>query len=340
MATQTKILRGTPKWLALRSPLGKVPFDVLMMNLRFSCPYKCSFCCNEGMQTSENALTLEEMKTLLGEASKAGCRALVLAGEGEPFACQETIPLIRHAALQNLATIVFTNASYLTTEKAKAALESGATLVFSIASLDRQRYELLVGRPNSGVFDAAIRNIAAARKMAAQLPAETTDGAKVVRLAANHVVTLADENLARKEVEKIKAFCQPDMMFVANYVSERGSAELNHLVGNGYTIQQRLALELSENIGPTGIISENGKDWCGYYRYGLSVGADGNILPCAYALDAAGRFGKVKDADGRITAAHLIRLKKRIDSETARVERDGHCYCTVRNSEYKKLWLQ
>ena len=69
---------------------------------------------------------------------------------------------------------------------------------------------------------------------------------------------------------------------------------------------------------------------CSYLRNGLSIGSDGRILTCAYALETGGLYGDI----GKNLIAMRGKVMKSVDEF---YEKYGKSRCILRHPEYKKF---
>ncbi|MBI5159317.1 radical SAM protein [Candidatus Micrarchaeota archaeon] len=284
------------------------------------------------LQPANSALSVSEIERVLVEAKSLGARAIVVAGEGEPFLMKEAKKVISHAHSLGMASIVFTNASFPldgsereVRETTEFLLASNATVIASFHGFTPETYERIVGRKNS--FERAKRNLEVLRDVF-KASVVQEEGRIVVRLAVNFVLNKLNLN----EVQSMKAFCADDVMFVCNHVMPSGSAlgEWGELVGTReeYERMKEMAARESDNNGLSGLTVDETR--CAYWARGISIGSTGEVLTCAYTGESAGAFGNVRE-DG------LKELKKRVDESVRRFEGEhGAHFCIKRHAQFQE----
>jgi len=241
---------------------------------------------------------------LLEEFKRFGGLAIEISGEGEPLLPgNQTLPIIRYASGLGLWTTLITNGHFLSRDTIEELRDLNVALVVSLHSLSKEKYESDNGLPGS--FESVMNAI--------DLIAETfrktswSESEYDVRRACIHW-TLQSDNL--DEVGNAKAFCN-DRGF---HFSIAPLANVGHAAGNiallpkGYTN----IWEINE-MGDMSIIfchDSNGRLVCGTCRFGLNIGADGNVL-----LDAHGGY-EVNIANIRdISFEEAVRLQHKFSGK-------------------------
>ncbi|NTW30821.1 MAG: radical SAM protein [Candidatus Moranbacteria bacterium] len=226
-----------------------------------------------------NLLSFPEYVRLLEEFKRFGGLAIEISGEGEPLLPgNQTLPIIRYASGLGLWTTLITNGHFLSRDTIKELRDLKVALVVSLHSLSKEKYESDNGLPGSyeSVMNAIDLIAEKFRKMS------WSESGYEVRRACIHW-TLQSDNL--DEVENAKAFCNDREL----HFSIAPLANVGHATGNtavhpkGYSNLRKI-----NDMGDTSIIfcrDSNGRLVCGTCRYGLNIGADGNVL-----LDAHGGY--------------------------------------------------
>ncbi len=320
-----KLLRGSPRHLEARGKLERGSVRYVSLNMPFSCNYRCLKCCNEGVASIPGTrLSPEEIRKVLLKAKEMGAKAMPIMGDGEPLARRETRVAVEQAHALGMTTIMFTNASMLDEQTTRFLFDRDVSLVVSMDSLQEKKYDERVGA--CGKFREVMRNLQFARG-SYEKGIVVEEGNRVVRIAVNMVVT--KEN--KYEAGEVKAFCGDDALFVANYPIRAGAAEANwvEMAGekNEWEELKKIAESVSENGGP---LRKSGEG-CGWLKFGLAVGSEGSILPCAYTQRMSGAFGNVRDGRMEEDYARVRKALREFEEEHGQVE------CIVRHEFYSKF---
>lgn len=325
------MLRGSAPYLAETGLLELDSLPYLMLNMPFSCNYRCLKCCNlrtePELRNERQHLSNEDIQALVEEASNSGFKVLVLAGEGEPSLSKEFKDIVALASRNGLLPYIFTNGSLLDDENINFLAEHRAVLIVSLDSIQPLRYNRLTG--GKGNLEKALSNIERCRSVYSSLQEQSSFG-KIVSLAINTVATQINID----EIEDIKHMCSDDIVFVCNRPTRIGLAEENwqSLYGNDTVVTEvdGILEKLSATNGPLGT-TPDGK-WCAYMKHGVSVGYDGSFLACAYATDTAGWFGNYKKG-------LLKQMNKEVmNSVELFYEKFGHSRCVLRHPNYQE-WI-
>lgn len=328
-----KLLVGSAKHLELAGELRNP--DYLMLNLPFECNYSCLKCCNrnrkEESRTEGEPLTLEEISSLIDEASDLGIRVVVLAGEGEPLLNKNIDAIVEEIDKRELIPYIFTNGSLLNEEIAQHLKQHNASLVINLDTLDRQLYEELAGIKDS--FDVVYENLKNIRRVFSDTFFEL-GGYQVRRIAINTVITPKniDTVFVNKQMcgggdddlilQPMLDFCGDDFVLVYNSPMLIGNAQNNVNSESIPTIEEKIR-HFSEGMIPLGTTSDGRS--CAYMRNGISVGSRGEILICAYSLESAGLLGNVRDGG----------LKSYLGAANSVI--DIHVRCALRDPSYYEL---
>ena len=307
-----KLLVGSARHLELEGGLRDLEY--LMLNLPYRCNYKCSKCCNASREESpKSPLSLEEISELITEAKDLGMRVLVIAGEGEPFLDENIQSIISRANTNGLIPYIFTNGSKLNADTTQFIKENGASLVINIDSLNARVYEELTGI--KGSFERLYGNIVGVREQFKDTHSQIGQYG-LRRIAINTVVSQRNKG----ELSEIKDFCGEDFVFVCNTPMDIGRAQGNPTFSGQFDTPKTIPLGTTSN----GL-------WCAYMRNGISVGANGEILTCAYSLESAGRLGNVRERNLKDFGR---RSNKSVD---AFYIEQGHSRCILRHPDYRKF---
>jgi len=311
------ILKGSASHLDKEEKLGEKKIDYIMLNLSFLCNYNCLKCCNRYRNYKGGLLELNEIKKAILKCKKLGARVVVIAGEGEPTLYENIKKLIQFINNNKLIPYIFTNGSNLNKEMATFLVKNNTTLVINIDSLDENKYDKYVQK--KGAFKNLMKNLIITKKIYKNT-IRYSGKDRITSLAINLV--LNNENY--DQISKIKEFCDDDMVFVVNQPIHIGSASMDW---------ERFSKTKDFNIGkdvsyPLGTLRE-GKE-CSYMRNGISIGSNGKILTCAYALETEGFYGDINDD---INLEHEEVMKSVDDF----YEQYGKSRCILRHPKYQKF---
>lgn len=279
-----------------------------------------------------NLLGMSDYIRLLDEFKRFGGLAIEISGEGEPLLPETyTLPIIRHASSLGIWTTLITNGHALSREILEELRELRVALVVSLHSLKKEIYEGDNGCPNT--FAITMNAI----DMLSQVFQETAwaENGYEIKRACIHW-TLQNNNL--EEVSGARKFCdERDLHF-----SIAPLANVGHAIEHPeIQLPVRLSnLQEINNEGDESIIfydEPDGRVVCGTCKYGLSVGADGNLL-----LDAHGGY-EVEIANIRgVSFKEAVTLQHNFSHK---MFDQLSSFCPVRDPEWKsfltnKLYLK
>lgn len=314
------ILRGSARHLYYQyGKIKKGVIDYVMLNLPFSCNYRCIKCCNRFRKFKSGKLSLEKIRDAILRLKKLGAKVLVVAGEGEPTLNQNFKSIVKFADENDIIPYVFTNGSRINQTLAYFLAKHKASLIINMDSFDPQKYDAYVGRKES--FDTLMKNLRHIRKCY-QKNTDESGGYKVVSLAVNLVLNNENQN----QIPKIKKFCDEDIVFVVNEPINIGSAKK---FWKGKFDNTETKVNVYRNISyPLGTLDPDSE--CSYMRNGLSIGSNGQILTCAYALETQGLYGNINE---NLTSVRQ-KVMKSVDNFYSKY---GKSRCILRHPEYKKF---
>jgi MoaA/NifB/PqqE/SkfB family radical SAM enzyme len=269
------------------------------------------------------------------EAKDLGMRVLVIAGEGEPLLDVRLPEVVRKADETGLIPYIFTNGSRLDKDFSQFLKNHNASLVINVDSLRKKTYEELAG--TDGSFDDVIENLKVVRDAFVETYSQI-EHYGLRRIAINAVVSKRNmlEIFTRKQlcgeedaiIQPFQDFCGDDFVLVYNLpiTIGRASADRNFDLSDA---DKELVHRLLEDLVPLGTRSDG--IWCAYMRNGISVGATGEILTCAYSLESAGLLGNVREGGLK---GHLGVANSVTDNFYGR---NGHSRCILRHPCYGKF---
>jgi MoaA/NifB/PqqE/SkfB family radical SAM enzyme len=278
------ILASSPRfWAKVRGHNLHEKFITYMsLNQDSKCDAHCQGCFRysnrrEGLV---NLLEVPDYIRLLDEFKRFGGLAIEISGEGEPLLPgSNALPIIRRASSLEIWTTLITNGHALTQAIAEELRDLRVALVVSLHSLKKEIYEGDNGCPNS--FETTLDAIDMASRVF-QGTSWRENGREIRRVCIHW--TLQNNNLA--EVSSAKKFCaDKGLHFSIAPLANVGQA-LEHpeiQLPDGFANLQEI-----NDLGDESIIfydEPDGRVVCGTCKYGLNVGADGNLL-----LDAHGGY--------------------------------------------------
>lgn len=102
---------------------------IVVWNITSKCNLKCVHCYNDsGLNTDCNEVTTEKAKEILDDLADFGVPSVLFSG-GEPLMREDLFELIPYARSKGLRTVISTNGTLITSEKAKLIKEYGVSYV-------------------------------------------------------------------------------------------------------------------------------------------------------------------------------------------------------------------
>lgn len=268
----------------------------------------------------ERALACEEWFGLIDQGKERGLLSIEISGEGEPLLSRHTLPIIRYAASRGILATLITNGHALSEEMTAALAKDGATLIFSLHTLDGGRYEKDNLCPGS--FKTKMGSIEAAARLF-DGSAYSENGYLVQRLAVH--TTLQTDNL--DEIDNIRRFChERGIFFSIAPLADTGSAKSHPELRLERDIAQVIALGDNSIIHSETSERIHGRQVCGTAAFGMSIGYDGNLL-----LDAHGGY-EISDTLGNVRTHPFDELFRRWQDAIGAMFKAVEGFCPVRDS--------
>lgn len=323
------LLKGSAPYLHAQGKITENSVNYVMLNFPFQCNYNCLKCCNRRNLIRSRALvkhytscplTYPEIKQSLQKIKNAfpELEVLVITGEGESLLNSNFRKIIGLVNTAGMIPYIFTNGSLINKGMANFLAENNASLVIQIDSLIPEKYDEYVWK--KGAFRKLMKNFQYLRERFSE-KFFASENIRIVSLAVNAV--LNNEN--GSQIKKIQKFCGDDIVFVVNEPINIGSASQHW-----EKFAKAMKVQPSEDISyPLGTIAP-GKE-CSYLRNGISIGSGGQILPCAYALDAHLLFGNIRWNDPAETRKKIL---SEIDKFYAKY---GRARCLLRHPNYREF---
>jgi len=283
MANSKPILVSCPRfWSQVRGhKLSERFITYMSLNQDSICDANCRGCFRypERKTGLKDLLSMPDYFRLLDEFARFGGLALEISGEGEPMLSKNTLPIIRHATSLGLWTTLITNGHSLNIKLLQELREMKVALVLSLHSLKKEVYER-----DSGILGSFDKKIAVI-ELASQIfkGSDWRENGRSVRRVAVHWTLQADNLL---EIRETRRFCRErDLLFSIAPLAHTGHAAKTPELWLPEKISR---IEKTNELGDESIIfydEANGRQVCGTCKYGLNIGADGNLL-----LDAHGGY--------------------------------------------------
>lgn len=322
------VLVSCPRfWAKVRGyNLHKRFITYMSLNQDSKCDANCQGCFRYPNRRNglTNLLGMPDYIRLLDEFKRFGGLAIEISGEGEPLLPEtNTLPIIRHASNLGIWTTLITNGHALSSEILEELRGLRVALVVSLHSLKKEIYEGDNGCPNT--FTITMNAI----NMLSQVFRETAwvENGYEIKRACIHW-TLQNNNI--EEVSAARKFCDDrDLHFSIAPLANVGHA-LEHP-------EIQLSDEFSDlqeinDLGDESIIfydEPDGRVVCGTCRYGLNVGADGNLL-----LDAHGGYevdiNNIRSVSFREAVLLQHEFSRKMFSQLS-------SFCPVRDSGWKNF---
>lgn len=292
-----------------RAENGNLSF--LLLNQPPVCDYHCRRCFMPDYRRKtydpKKALTLDEYKRIFQEVQTNGILCLEISGEGEPLLSKKLSPIIGYANQSGLMTTLITNGNTLTEEQTKHFKDNNVTLVFSLHTLDKKKYELDNRCEDS--FDRKIEHIEQASQIYKNTQTKENDF-DVYKIAIH--ATLQKDNL--HEIDALRQFCHDRGIFFSIAPLAFVGSALEHP-----EIQPENGEKSMDDVvwlGDNSIIHSHGsskifgREVCGTAYYGLNIGWDGAILFDAhygYEVGERNLLGNIRD----ISFAEAVKKQKK-----------------------------
>ena len=320
------ILASCPRFWAQRGyQLHDRLITYMSLNQNSTCDAKCAGCFRypERKCGLTSLLSMPDYERLLGEFARLGGLAIEISGEGEPLLSPLTLPIIRLASQLGIWTTLITNCHKLTLDLVKELRSLNVALVMSLHSLSREVYEKDSGVVGS--YDVKLQAINFVSQVFSGT--EWVENGRTIKHASVHW-TLQADNL--EEVENVRRFCdERGLHFSIAPLAHTGHAATRPDL---WLPESLTRLEAVNALGDESIIfydEPDGRSVCGTCKYGLNIGADGNLL-----LDAHGGY-EVQIANIRnVDFEEAIRLQHCFSKKTFDTL---SCFCPVRDARWQEF---
>lgn len=265
---------------------------------------------------------MTDYERIIPEFAELGGLALEISGEGEPVLSPMTMPIIRLASDLGLWTALITNGHLLTVETIQELRNLKVALVLSMHGMTKEMYEQDNHKPGS--FDEKMRTLRWAW--------ETFKGSswieqdREIRRLCLHWTFQANN---RQEMAEAQSICAE----TGTHFSVAPLAPVGHAKNRpDLWVAQDLA-EINQ-LGDESIIvydEPDGRQICGTCRYGLNIGADGNLLIDAHSgYEVGDKLGNIRN----LSAAQAVERQHRY---AARVFDSLGGFCPPRDPDWAEF---
>jgi len=249
-----------------------------------------------------------------------GAKVLAISGEGEPLLDQEFRKIVHFAHTIGLTPFIATNGSLLDEDTVAFLVENGAAITISVDTLNQEQYENRCGIKSS--FDRLMKNIETVRHLFKSTQTEEA-GHTIMRCGIHTII----DSQSEKDIRQLIEFCRNDFHFSIGTVAEGVNNDLKK------TSDLSALLSLLGNLSEPLLITktETGKEVCGFFYYGLSIGFDGQILLDAHATESSGLLGNIRD----MSIEDAVKIARTAVHRC--VEQMPDTYCIVRSRNYYNI---
>lgn len=314
-----KILKGSADYFRYIENRSQDTIDYLMFNLPFDCNYNCWMkCCNHNRIVrvpDYPVLSSENIRNYILTCLPLGIRAVGIMSEGEPLLDKNFKKLADFVSGNGLIFYIFTNGSLFDGNLINFLATKDVSLIINIDSLRTEKYDKWVKR--RGALNVVLNNLRAIREVYKNKIYES-GRYLITSLAVNMVVN--NENY--EEIGAINGFCGGDIMFTINRPIFSG-ALLKH--EKNYS----QAFDFDDSLfRPLGTLKEVNQ--CYYLIKGITLSAQGFIIPCPYAVEATGLLG--------FSLENIMSDRQKVLEIVSNFhEKFGRARCLIRHPQYLKF---
>lgn len=265
------------------------------------------------LQGANATLDLREIRALLRSAKDAGASAIELSGAGEPLLDKRSIPIITRAKELGLITNLATNGSVLNEGLLCFLEQNDVTLTLSLDTLDAREYAVRSGT-GPGMLAKVMANIVLAQKVysgTSQVLSMDGEAVCVYRLAVHATLRDGDgpaglDTLAGEDT-LLSLSCEAPRF--PGYVPTASSADAEHItrIEDGAT----------------------GRGICGFFRHGLDINYDGQIMLDSHLMDSVGLYPNARDFG--LDVPRIYRFCARQKEDYLKSGAIGTSFCPVRS---------
>lgn len=284
-----KVLNGFPPSFFNKLSLDQPIF--FGIHLKPACNFRCRKCFigrQDKLKSKKETLSLIEIFTIIEKAKENGFRVLGITGAGEPLIDNRIFQIIEKAHSLGMTIHIPTNLSLLNRPTAEFMRDHNVTLVLSLDSVEEADFVKRTGTSKE-TFKQVLENF----KMAQQVfqgtkQIEVTSRRTVERFRLAVHMTVDQDNT--EQIGRIREMISSDTFFsVSELAAEAGCAKRERLKS-----PDKKFIPTEKHIVVT-TDPLTGKDVCGFFRFGVDINFDGQILLDAHAIETRKVFPNIRD---------------------------------------------
>jgi wyosine [tRNA(Phe)-imidazoG37] synthetase (radical SAM superfamily) len=292
------VLKGTTSYFESLDPEVSKRMDegglaFLNMPLPIGCNYKCPKCFSGGSDIYNEQLRQRGISTeleptlrkdLIRNAFDLGARTLVIAGAGEPLLYGGLDDILELTGNLGMNSVVFTNGSQLSKERAQSLFSRGTSIVFTYDSTCSKHYDMVTG--TRGNHDFIRANLEGALSLSENYTS-IRSGHKILQFAINTNPTVFTFNQAEgiDEIDEISNLISGRAVHFVSHITPTGSAETNwELLTGKKDLVLNPQLKEAEAMYGNGLggSSRRKNGLCAYLHNGVTI-YEGHYMFCPNA---------------------------------------------------------
>ncbi len=247
----------------------------LNMPLPVGCNYKCPKCFSGGSDVYKEQLQNKRgyinfnpklRNRVISEARGLGANTLIIAGAGEPLMFYDLDKILKKTSEKEMYTIIFTNGSFLSKEKADNYFSKGISLVFSFDSISSNNYDKLTA--TNGNYKIVRKNLESVLELAEKFSSIQND-CKIVPLAINTNLSLLNYD-PKQGIDEI--------IMIKDLINNRAAHFVSNITPTGMAKKNWDWLVGTKDYSPSPILKEAEK----IYSKGLGGSSRKKNNECAY----------------------------------------------------------
>ncbi|MFH1849312.1 MAG: radical SAM protein [archaeon] len=218
------------------------PYEVEIRITR-KCNLNCFFCPGHDERISDEDLDLNTWLRIARESGELGVSEFQVFAEGEPFAADEALPIMKEVKRLGMMGKTATNGTLITAEKAKELVEIGWDQVyFSIDGPDPKSHDHIRGK---GILELVKKNIRQINKE------KDRQGSQVPMLLINSVITSLNHNKLEKMIRFAHEFRIHTVIFhpLNNWTEDAKRLALSREQGAAMQKELRRAQTAADRLG-------------------------------------------------------------------------------------------
>lgn len=244
------------------------------MDTTAACDMHCTYCQARSGKPLPNELTLEERKNVIDQFKQMGCKAIHIAGQGEPTLDPYLWDILEYINEKEMTPVVFTHGANLTREMIRKLKALNTSLIIKIHSFKPDIQDQLVG--SKGYTKKR-------EKALEMLIEEGYNQGNPTMLGVDTVITYDNQD----ELETIFRYCRDNNIFPE--FKTMITANRAQKVVDKYQLNAEEVKQIAENFARIDR-EEYGYTWevtppyiawsCNFYYGHIYVNIIGDIYPC------------------------------------------------------------